>query len=190
MTNDNLTTLTQSPHEEFLRWYEPVHEQFARYCSSRALAIMPTEDLMQEAILQALQGWYRIQEKEKVLGYLIGVVNNLVRRAKRQQKFKGDWDEQRLHLLEARTGNPETALDIHYLLRAIEKLPEQQREALSLFELSGFSIREISEIQESSEAAVKTRLSRARQRLREELVEDRRPTPLHVRLAALVSVLF
>ncbi|MBI1227008.1 MAG: sigma-70 family RNA polymerase sigma factor [Bacteroidetes bacterium] len=182
--------MTQSPHEEFLRWYEPVHEQFARYCSSKALAVMPTEDLMQEAILQTLQGWYRIQEKEKVLGYLIGVVNNLVRRAKRQQKFSGDFDGQMLQLLESRTGNPETALDIHYLLKAIEKLPEQQREALNLFELSGFSIREISEIQESSEAAVKTRLSRARQKLREELLEDRRPTPLTARLTALASILF
>lgn len=182
--------MTQSPHEAFLRWYEPVHEQFARYCSSRALAIMPTEDLMQEAILQTLQGWYRIQEKEKLLGYLIGVVNNLVRRAKRQQKFTGDFDEKMLHLLESRTGNPETALDIHFLLKAVEKLPEQQREALRLFELSGFSIREISEIQESSETAVKTRLSRARQKLREELLEDKRPTPLHARFASLVSILF
>ncbi|MCB0519377.1 MAG: RNA polymerase sigma factor [Lewinellaceae bacterium] len=181
--------MVQSPHEEFLRWYEPVHDRFVRYCGSRALGLMETEDLVQEAVLHALQAFYRIEDKQRLLGYLIGVVNNLVKQARRRQKFVGAWEEKTLSKLESRTGDPETALDIQYLLKAIQQLPRQQREALVLFEISGFSIREISEIQVCSEGAVKTRLSRSRQRLRELLSEDGRPMPLSKRLAIYASLL-
>ncbi len=175
-------------HEEFLHWYEPIHERFVKYCSSRAFALMGTEDLVQETVLQTLQAFYRIQEKEKLLGFMLGVANNLLRQARRRQKFRSDWDEKALSQLESRTGDPETALDIHYLLKAIQQLPEAHREALTLFEVSGFSIREISEIQETTEGAVKTRLSRARKTLKELLQEDQRPMPLSKRLAIYASL--
>ena len=57
------------------------------------------------------------------------------------------------------------------LYKALEKLPELQREALILFEISGFSIKEIAGIQSSSEDAVKQRLSRGRKELLELLSE-------------------
>jgi RNA polymerase sigma-70 factor (ECF subfamily) len=180
--------MTESPHEEFLRWYEPFHERFVRYCSSRAFGIMEAEDLVQEAVLHTLQAYYRIADKQKLPGYLIGVVNNLVKQALRRQKFVGEWEEKALSKLESSTGDPETALDVHYLLKAIQQLSAEQREALILFEISGFSIREISEIQSCSEGAVKTRLSRSRQHLRELLSEDGRPVPLSKRLAIYASL--
>lgn len=179
-----------NPHEEFLKWYEPVHEQFVRYCSSRAFALMETEDLVQESILQTLQAFYRIEDNQKLLGFMIGVANNLVRQQKRRLKFKGEWDEMALEKLESRTNDPEIALDIHYLLKAIQQLPEKQKEALVLFEISGFKIKEISVIQECSEGAVKTRLSRARHDLKKSLSEDGRPLPLSKRLAIYTSILF
>lgn len=176
-------------HSAFLKWYEPVHGQFTRYCSSRAFALLETEDLVQESILQTLQAFYRIEDKQKLLGFMIGVANNLVRQAKRRQKFKGEWDEKMLQQLESRTNDPAVALDIHYLLKAIQLLPEKQKEALILFEISGFSIKEISAIQQSSEGATKTRLSRTRKELKELLQEDGRPMPLSKRLAVYASLL-
>ena len=181
--------MNNNPHTEFLKWYEPVHERFVRYCSSRAFALMETEDLVQESILNTLQAFYRIEDKQKLLGYMIGVANNLVRQARRRQKFKGEWDEKVLEKIESRTSDPEVALDIHYLLKAIQQLPARQREAIVLFEISGFNIREISEIQTSSEGATKTRLSRARQQLKKLLSEDDRPMPLSKRLAVYASIL-
>ena len=182
--------MNNNPHEAFLQWYQPVHEQFVRYCSSRAFALMETEDLVQESILQTLQAFYRIEDKQNLLGFMIGVANNLVRQQKRRLKFKGQWDESTLEKLEARTNDPEVALDIHYLLKALQQLPEKQRESLVLFEISGFKVREISEIQQCSEGAVKTRLSRARHQLKELLQEDGRPMPLSKRLAIYASILF
>ena len=135
-------------NKEFLKWYQPIHDRFVRYCSSRAYGLMDTEDLVQEAVLAALQGFGRIRDKEKLLGFMIGVVNNIIRNRKRRLKFWADWDEKSLEKLESQTQSPEIALDIHYLIKALDQLPEKQKEAILLFEISGFSIKEISEIKE------------------------------------------
>ena len=51
------------------------------------------------------------------------------------------------------------------LHKALSYLPELQREALILFEITGYSIKEIMEIQKSGSSAVKQRLARGRKEL-------------------------
>ena len=121
---------------------------------------------------------------------MIGVVNNIVRNKRRRQKFQGQWDEQAFAKLESRASSPEVALDIHYLHKAIEQLPDKQREALVLFEISGFSMKEISEIQNASLSATKTRVSRARKQLKTLLSENETAMPLSKRLAIYASIMF
>ncbi len=181
---------TTNAHTQFLKWYEPIHEPFTRYCSSRAYGLMETEDLVQETILATLQGFTRIEQKEKLLNFMIGAVNNIIKNKLRRKKFRGSWDEELLDKLESQTLSPEVALDIHYLLKAMEQLPEQQKEALLLFEVSGFKIQEIADIQESSVSAVKTRLHRSRQKLRTLLSDKGTKQSLSGRLAAYASILF
>ena len=74
--------------------------------------------------------------------------------------------------LEAKINDPETALDVHYLYKALSQLHPKEKDAVLLFEVSGFSIKEISEIQQSNEGAVRTRLSRARRKLKEMLSDE------------------
>ena len=50
--------------------------------------------------------------------------------------------------------------------RALATLPAEQREAIVLHELEGFSVDEVAEMQHASASAVKSRLSRGRERLR------------------------
>ncbi len=182
--------LSTAQKTEFLQWYEPLHERFSRYCSSRAAGLLAPEDLVQEAVLAALESWDRLRRKDRLLSYMIGIVNNIIRNQRRRQKFSGRWDDQQLNYLESKLGDrPEVILDVHYLLKAVEELPAAQREALLLFEVSGFSIREIAGVQRVSEGAVKTRLSRARKTLRELLEEDGRPLSLGERLRIYASIL-
>lgn len=182
--------MKQAQHQAFLDQYESIHPAFIRYCSSRAFGIMQTEDLAQETILATLQSFERIENTNKLLGYMIGIVNNIIRNKKRRLKFKGQWDEQLAQQLESKNLDPATALDVQYLIKAIDQLPTKQKEALILFEISGMSIKEISESQNSSESATKTRLSRARKELRESLANDNSPMPLSKRLAIYTSILF
>ena len=176
-------------HQAFLEKYKEIHEPFVRYCRSKAFGILETEDLVQEAILATLKSFDNIRDKNRLLSYLIGIVNNLVRNKKRQAKHQGTWNDYLLEQLESKAPSPEIALDIHYLLQAIEKLPSKQQEALLLFEVSGFSIREIGELQESSESATKTRISRARQILRKQLSDQPKKTSFSATMAAYASIL-
>ncbi len=59
------------------------------------------------------------------------------------------------------------------LYRAIELLPEAQKEAVTLFYFSGLPIRSISEITGKSESNIKVLLCRAREKLRKILEEER-----------------
>ncbi len=169
--------------------YEPIHGPFVRYCSSLAHGITETEDLVQEALLAALQRWNDIRDKDKLMGYLIGIVNNLARNRRRRLKFSAEWEEAALEKLVHQAPSADVALDIHYLLKAMLHLPEKQGEALRLFEISGFSIREISQLQKSSETATKTRISRARKALREMLQEGTGRLSVSDRLSIYASIL-
>lgn len=175
--------------DAFLQWYEPIHESFARLCANKAFGLMQTEDLMQEVILATLEAFDRVQDKEKLLGFMIGTANNIVRNHKRRLKFRGVWEEERFKAIEAKITSPETATDVHLLLQAMERLSPNEKEAIELFEISGFSIREISEIQQRSEAAVKTGLSRARKNLRQLLNHKTPKASLSSTLAAYASIL-
>lgn len=181
--------MTVAQKDDFLRHYQPLHERFARYCRGRAFGITEAEDLMQEALLTALGRWERLRDKDKLLSYLIGIVNNLVRNQRRKRREAEPPTEAQMAELESQVGSAEIALDIQYLLKAMQQLPEQQRMALELFELSGFSIKEVAEIQHSSEGAVKTRLSRARKALQETLAEDGRRLTVAERLSIYASIL-
>ncbi|MEL6538347.1 MAG: sigma-70 region 4 domain-containing protein, partial [Bacteroidota bacterium] len=80
----------------------------------------------------------------------------------------------------------DTLVDVHLLHQAMDQLPEDQKDAVILFEVMGFSIKEIAEVQENTIGAVKTKISRARKRLRS-LLTDPRTGPLAVGTLALDS---
>jgi RNA polymerase sigma factor (sigma-70 family) len=61
---------------------------------------------------------------------------------------------------------------VHFLHVALAQLVEEQREAIILFEIAGFSIKEIVEIQAVSQSAVKQRLKRGREKLVEILTHE------------------
>jgi RNA polymerase sigma-70 factor, ECF subfamily len=61
-----------------------------------------------------------------------------------------------------------------YLERALAALPDEQRVAIVLYDVNGYSYEEIAEIVETSLGTVKSRISRGRSRLREILQSDER----------------
>lgn len=158
-------------HDEFLALYKPVHERFVRYCSSHAYGIIETQDLVQDTLLKTMQHFGSLKDKEKLLPFMISIANNIMHNVLRRRKFSGVYNEKAFSKLNATTNNPETAMDIHYLYKALNTLPEKDKEAIILFEITGYTIKEIAAIQSSNENATKTRLSRARQKLKS-LLED------------------
>ena len=157
--------------QAFMQAYDPCHERFIRYCSALAYGKMDTEDLVQDVLLSAYQHFDKIRQKGQMLHYLIRAARNRSISKWRSAKFRTEWLEQHTERLYAAGVSPEMALDIEYLYRTLDRLPAKQKEAIILFEISGFSMKEIAAMQKSTEGAVKTRVSRGRQKLKALMAE-------------------
>lgn len=145
--------------------YEPCHDRFLRYCSALAYGKMDVEDLVQDVLLSAYQHFDQIQKKDQFLHYLISAARRrFISRLRRPVHTR---EIALLHAgrMQAQGVSPEMLLDIQLLYRALDRLPPKQRDAVILFEISGFSMKEIAGLQGSTEGAVKTRISRGRKRL-------------------------
>jgi len=181
---------TPSQQSAFLKWYSPIHDRFVRYCDARCLGLDDPEDMVQDAILSTLEQWNALADKDRLLAYMIGIVNNRLRNRLRSKAVHRRYVEARKRTLDERLpARPEAALDLHFLLRAMDELPGPQREALLLQAVSGFSIHEIAAVQQISPGAVKTRISRARKQLKDLLAEDGSPLSLRQRLHIYTSIL-
>lgn len=156
----------------FLKLYEPVHERFERFCRARVYNEMDFRDLMNDSLLVAYEKFESLRSEEAFLSFLFSIgVRVLGNYHQKKRTYRIPEGNRHLEAPD-QTATPQDQADIHYLYEALARLPEEQRECLILFEISGFSIREITVIQEASESAVKQRLKRGREKLMEILTYE------------------
>lgn len=157
--------MSTEKHKRFLKLYEPVHDRFERFCRARAFGDMPYEDLINETLLIAYKKMTTIKNERAFLSFLIGISTRLLANSSRKMKCQTVDEESILFNHPDPQNIVERQFEIELLHKALALLPEQQREAIILFEITGFSIKEIMEIQESGQSAVKQRLARGRKEL-------------------------
>ena len=132
-----------------------------------AMSILCNEDdaadAAQDAILIAFQKLSSLRDRERFQPWLLRILTHqcyaILRRRRRLLPFES------LSQQEA----PAVPEQNRELWQAVCDLSEQLRSVVVLYYYEGFSARETGEILGISEANVKTRLSRARRRLREQL---------------------
>ncbi len=158
--------MSQKKQQQFLALYQPVHERFERFCRARAYADMPYEDLIHESLLIAYEKLENLRNPTAFLSFLIGISIRVLSNAHKKNK-RMQWvdHETILNQIAGQEDPMEQQNNVRFLHQVLKQLPEAQREALILFEITGFHIKEIAEIQQSSESAVKQRLARGRKAL-------------------------
>lgn len=170
----NSFILATPQQRAFLAAYAPCHDAFLRYCTTVAYGKCDVEDLVQDVMLTAFKHFAGI-EPGKLLHYLIRAARNRSISLGRGRRCKPEeLREQCMARLQAKGASADAAFETEALYRALHRLPEAQRNAVVLFEINGFSLREIAGLQQCSEASVKMKLSRARKRLRQLLTEPAR----------------
>jgi len=162
--------MSNKKKKEFMAMYEPVHSRFERFCKARVFGEMDFKDLMQESVLVAFEKFEAMKNKDAFLYFLFGTSIRILSNAKRKMK-EDKWNDS-FENRDIDQNKAEKQLEIVDLYKALAKLPEFQREAIILYEISGFSVKEIAEIQNAGESAVKQRLARGRQELSELLKDE------------------
>ncbi len=150
----------------------PIHDQAAATARRLGRSETDGDDLFQEAVLRAYEKLPTLREESCFRSWFYSVLLSVHRSRYRRSfwrrfvSFEGsdasridpagedgtEWDEQRR--------------GAERVSRALATLPPVQREAVVLFEIEGFSIEEIADLQKVSISAVKSRLARGRERLR------------------------
>ena len=135
------------------------------------------EDVVQDAYLRALKYFrgFRGDEEGSARAWLLAIVRNTAyswRRRHRADTLGTQFDEE-LHSDSVAGEHPEATLlkgvAEESLTRALDHLPPEFREVIVLRELNGLSYKEISDVAGVPVGTVMSRLSRARQRLKDAL---------------------
>ncbi|MBV8761030.1 MAG: RNA polymerase sigma factor [Deltaproteobacteria bacterium] len=146
----------------------PIHDDVQLFARRIAGSNADGDDVFQEAVLRAARKLSTLRDHARFRPWMYSVIVSVHRSRWRRAWFKrlvsrevpdepGDdgsrWADERASAKRAAA--------------ALATLAPPQREAIVLFELHGYSIDEIAEIQRTSLSSVKSRLARGRDRLRD-----------------------
>lgn len=127
-------------------------------------------DLAQEAIEKALTRIGQLREPGKLDSWLFGILINCWRDHFRKQRDTVNIDTVELQHDDTPEKLKQTQDMVDSVRRSIARLPEGQRQVVTLVNLEGFSYAEVAEILEIPVGTVMSRLSRARNTLAEYLL--------------------
>lgn len=156
---------------DFLQLYDQSHEQFTKYCHAMVGDVDEAKDLISEAVLKAYEQFDKIKKPNSFVAYIIGIARRIYLNKLRSQKFQVRLSSTKTNEIVDSNAKTDLSIEVILLYEALSKLPKKQREAIILFEINGFSIADISNIQNSGQSAVKARLRRGRNSLRTLLLD-------------------
>jgi RNA polymerase sigma-70 factor (ECF subfamily) len=161
--------------EDFIALLKPHYNSAAQYCRALYQGARDAEDGFQDAIIAAMENMGALKVEEKFRSWFFTIITRTFYAAKSRETKKGKL----FAVLKEKDNNFPAVYQDDFLSNketvlqeALQSLTEKERAAILLFELGGFSITEIQQIQgEKSLSAIKSRLSRTREKLRHKILQ-------------------
>lgn len=119
-----------------------------------------TEDAVSEAIVRAYEKLDTLRDTKKCKSWLFAIVANVSKTMVMQRKYMSNIDEEDIP---DETNNHEQKSEMWYSVLSLEA---EFREVVILHYYAGFRVREISQILQIPSGTVKSRLKRAREKLK------------------------
>ncbi len=129
------------------------------------------DDLVQETMEKALKRANQLRDLATLDRWLFGILGNCFRDHLRRQRPLEELEEHTLADPETPERQHEQRHIVTQVRCAIERLPEGQRQVVTLVDLEGFSYAEVADILGIPIGTVMSRLCRARRQLSQELVD-------------------
>lgn len=170
-THEQRATMTEIPHSphgshgRFMQLLEPVSAQLLRYVYSLTRNADEAKDITNETIVVALEQLSTLKTEQAFKSWMFCIARRLfLQQVQRKKRYV---DVKNLPDTRTESCSPEISMETHLLYQAMEKLPPDQREAITLFDITGLSLEEVRQIQGGSLSGVKSRLVRGRKKLSE-----------------------
>jgi RNA polymerase sigma-70 factor (ECF subfamily) len=155
-----------------------LHRLALSWCRDRSLA----DDLVQETFLKALRHLNQLRDVASMDAWLSNILFNSWRDHVRSRRHTEDID-QLSDLEEFMVACEDEKGDVVGRVHsAIDTLPLAQREVLALVDLHGYSYTEVAALLDIPTGTVTSRISRAREALREQLMDFVAVTPQVIQL--------
>jgi RNA polymerase sigma factor (sigma-70 family) len=152
----------------FDAFYEREHVRLFRSLLLLTGSREEAEDLSHEAFVRVLQHWERIAAMEAPSAYLYRTALNLRRNALRRLWLRAKKGPEPP---EVQADASEPGIARAEVFRLLRELSREQREALVLVDLLGFTSREAAVVLRIDPEAVRARLHRGRAKVRRELMD-------------------
>lgn len=178
----SLDALRSGDRAEFARLVDKYHEMIYRLAIKMVNNPQDAEDILQETFIKAYRHLEKFDGRSSLSTWLYRIATNEALMFLRRQKpdmvsvdetlDTGEGEVEPLKIVDWSSLPEDELMSAEaqvYLDKAVEKLSPSLRVVFVLRDIQSLSTRETAEVLNISETAVKTRLSRARLQLREEL---------------------
>jgi RNA polymerase sigma-70 factor (ECF subfamily) len=152
----------------FERSLAELRPKLHRYCARMTGSVIDGEDVVQEAMVKAINAFPRAGPVADLDGWLFRIAHNAALDfLRRRRRYEAIHSNEELEMIAALV-NPESDRQAAAAsLRTFMRLSTAQRSCVILMDVLGYSLDEISRVTETSIPAVKAALNRGRKRLRE-----------------------
>jgi RNA polymerase sigma-70 factor (ECF subfamily) len=154
-----------SRQQRFLRLIEPHHASALAFARCLCRSDADGDDVFQSALVRALERLDQLRDENAFRAWFYRIVVSIHRNRVKQPFWRRAVPLDDDHA--SGSASADDALAGSQRARiALATLPAEQRETIVLFEIEGMTIEEIAALHNTSISAVKSRLVRARDRLR------------------------
>ncbi len=157
-------------NESFWKLLEPVHPAASGFCRKLVGGADGGDDLYQDALLAAMRKFDSLADRDAFRPWLFRIIVNAFK-----NRCRRPWRKRRVdltpELVERSASDPRGELDARRVLaRALAALTPEDRALTVLHEIEGWTVPEMAEMYQKPEGTVKTRLHRARGKMRRALL--------------------
>ena len=162
--------MNRTRREQFAEMLEPVHEAAVRYCLRLCTTRQDAQDLSHDAILAAWHGFPLLNDEHRFKPWFFRIITNMFRNQFRRRRitqwFFGDTGGIP-DAVERHAHDPRRSLDARrWVARAMRALSADDRALIVLFEMEDYTVAEIAVMWKKPEGTIKSRLARARAKMR------------------------
>jgi RNA polymerase sigma-70 factor (ECF subfamily) len=155
-----------SKQEKFLLLFNPIKKNLWRFCLSITYCYDDAKDLLQDTIEIAYKDFDNLKHYEAFLSWLFSIASRKNYSQIRKNLKNETYKEENFEYLESGETQPDKLFELKLLSEALNLLPYEQKEAIILSNIMGFSQKEVSNIQGVSIETLKQRIYRGKTELK------------------------